>query len=125
MRALGWLTGTPGDIKRDFRLACEIGESFGVFKLTSGEMSVLILWARTALAGTDLTYDVQVVGENGQAPRVGAMHHELSVYDSAEYVTRRQLIGGSIKSENGDDLERIKTTHRHLVGRLYAEHFKP
>jgi hypothetical protein len=102
----------------------QIASNFGVFKLTGGELALLAFWARTALLGTTLDYQINLVGEGGQAPKVGAQHHELTVEDKA-LQPKGARIGGVVTSEDRSELNAIKSTHMQLMGRLQAQGVKP
>jgi hypothetical protein len=102
----------------------QLASAFGVFKLSGGELAILAFWARTALLGTTLDYQINLVGEGGQAPKIRAEHCELTVEDKA-LQPKGARIGGVVTSEDRSELNAIKSTHMQLMGRPQAQGVKP
>jgi uncharacterized membrane protein len=71
----------------------QVALAFAQFKLSAPERSLLLLWARRALSGSELEYDVQLVSDNpNEAPKPGALHFELYCWDRNPY-PRQRLMG--------------------------------
>lgn len=97
----------------------QVALAFAQFKLSAPERSLLLLWARRALSGSDLEYDVQLVSDNpNEAPRPEAMHFELSCWDRNPYPKQRLM--GTVTASDREELLRIAGAHRTVISQMRA-----
>lgn len=117
------LMGGDFTITSSPQLAQHVAQAFGKFRLSGGEIALLLLMTKSALAGMELEYFINPKRVGNQPPEAKSGWYELSFRDKNQPPTGGPLAG--VVAGDITDLREVEMSHRQLVARLRAEHFQP